>query len=296
MKTICIFLLATYSLSAQSFLIPGKQWVYEYNYYASGIGLIDQSIETITVGADTLINNLTYTTLTATENGVCAYFSTTEYLREEGSEVYRLSMDRSTEFLLFDFDETVGYDIFYEPDEPGEIDTAHAVIDSFGFELTYDGTPVEVQYMHIINNQSFGDDQEFKVNRHAGFLQYGLLFPAFGTGFCDFDEGIGYLRCLITAGDTIHFTSFDCFESSIINGVEGSINEEVIIFPNPSTDIVFIPDGYEITKIMDMHGRNQAIKRNSDNIDISGFSGGMYFVLLKGAMNNGMVVKRVIKL
>jgi len=194
---------------AQNMLTTGNQWIYEYTVYDILPNPVSQTIETITVENDTLINGLTYSKLTATRLAPCGVFYRTEFLREDTGKIFRLSHDNSQEFLMINFDETVGYEILYE-NGISQIDTGIAIIDSFGIENSHDGIEHEVQYLRILNNQTFDDDAVFKVYKNIGFVQGGLLFPYLGIGLCDVMEGI-QLRCHISGPDTIHFTEFDCY-------------------------------------------------------------------------------------
>jgi hypothetical protein len=60
----------------QHFLEPGITWIYAYNEYEylPGPVIVKQSIETITVGNDTLINGLYYFELTITKSEPCSVF------------------------------------------------------------------------------------------------------------------------------------------------------------------------------------------------------------------------------
>jgi len=263
---------------SQNILVPGHQWIYEYNVYEPGIGLYSQSIESISVGADTLINGVTYTRLIATKIPPCSMFDTIEYVREEGSRLYRLSQNHQHEYLVIDFEETIGYELHFEDIYPeGQIDTAYAIVDSFGLEYIYDGTPVETQYLHIVNNQSFGDETVYKVFRDLGFIQYGILFPNLGSGLCDFYIGIA-LRCVISGTDTLHFTEFDCHESSLINGTTQPEKESVNLFPNPTSDFIFVPVGYTFLDIVGITGVMHKASQTDTQVNISHLPPGLYVV------------------
>ncbi len=193
-----------------SFLQEGNQWIYEYTEVIVP-SLYDQTIETITVIGDTLINSYTYAILYATEPSPCGINGTYEYLREDGDKIYRLNRAKNQEYLMIDFAETDSYIMYFENGNMGnDIDTATVMIDSFGIDVLPDGKAIEVQYSHIINNQSYDDETVYKVYKNIGFVQPGLLFPDLGTGLCDPYPGTHVeLRCHIS-DDTLHFTQLDC--------------------------------------------------------------------------------------
>lgn len=284
------------SMQSQGLLQMGHQIVYEYNTYEMGLPdpWVNQTIETITVEGDTLINNLTYSKIVSTKSHPCGIFDTIEYLRAEGEKIFRLSRDRQQEFLMIDFGENIGYELLYESSE-GDVDTGYVTVDSFGVELLADGTHMDVQYMKILNNQSYDDEVEYKVYRDIGFVQYGLLFPDLGTGLCDIFQSV-QLRCSISNLDTIHFTPYDCFELSISNGVLDVESISLDLYPNPTSESVIIPDGYRLVDIVNLKGQIFKLTTFEDEIDISAFTPGIYVARL--ASNNGTDIyfSKIVKL
>lgn len=280
-------------VNGQNFLQTGKQWIYEYNVYDAGI--MTQSMDTIFVGSDTLINNVSYKKLTVTQIAPCALNNNHEYLREEDGRIYRLASDLETELLMMDLYETVNYELRFESPMTGVIETGIALIDSFGVEQAYDGSEMEVQYMRILNNQSFDDDAVFKLYRDVGFVHYGLLFPFLGTGLCDFPHWVSF-RCLITGQDTLHFSMFDCYESSIgIISSQDISEEEGILYPNPTFDYVTIPEDLEIKRIVNSNGQSQPVIFAGQAIDLSSFPAGIYIFELTTAEGIQTRVAKVVK-
>ena len=284
------------SLQSQGLLQMGHQIVYEYNIYEIGLPdpWVSQSIETITVGGDTLINNLMYSKIITTLPPPCGIFDTLEFLRAEGNKIFRLSRDRQQEFLMIDFDESVGYELLYEESE-GDVDTGYVTIDSFGVEILADGTTMDVQYMRIFNNQSFDDDAVYKVYRDIGFVQYGLLFPNLGTGLCDIYEGV-QIRCSVNNLDTIHFTPYDCYELSFPNGVLDIDYLSLDLFPNPTSGEVILPDGFTLLDISNLNGQIFVPDQSGNGIDISTFAPGLYFFRLAGLNGTSIYLSRMLKL
>ena len=284
------------SLQSQGLLHMGHQIVYEYNIYETGLPdpWVSQTIETITVGDDTLINNLTYSKIITTLPPPCGIFDTVEFLRAEGSKIFRLSRDRQQEFLMIDFDESIGYELLYEESE-SDVDTGYVTIDSFGVEILADGTAMDVQYMRIFNNQSFDDDAVYKVYRDIGFVQYGLLFPNLGTGLCDIYEDV-QLRCSVNSFDTIHFTPFDCYELSIPNGVLDIEYLTLDLFPNPTSGAVIIPDGFTLLNISNLNGQIFVPDQLGNGIDMNTFAPGLYFLRLIALNGTSIYLSRILKL
>lgn len=284
------------SIHGQGLLQPGHQLVYEYNVYETGLPdpWVSQTIETITVENDTFINNHIYSKVVSTKPSPCGYFRNTEYLRSEGNKIFRLSLDHLQEFLIIDFDETLGYTLLYESSE-GNIDTGQVVVDSFGVEVMPDGKVVDVQYMRIFNNQSFDDNAAYKVYRDIGFVQYGLLFPDLGTGLCDIYEGV-QLRCSINGLDTVHFTSFDCFDLSFPNGIKEVAPIRIELFPNPTSGWVNIPNDFQLVDIFNMQGKTLNTVQSGNGVDISDMSPGIYFIQLRASTTNEIYWSRIIKI
>jgi len=291
-KVLILLLIAHLSpVVSQNMLQQGNQWIFEYNEGIFGLG---QTIENITVGDDTLINQKNYSRLTATRTFPCEIFASIEFLREEGNKIFRLSRDHQQEFLMIDFDETVGYEMLYQPWND-DIDTGIVVIDSFGIEFAADNTPIEVQYMKIINNQSFDDEQPYKVYRDIGFLFPGFLFPDLGTGLCDPFDWV-WPRCHISDQDTIHFTEFDCYESSIIDGTHDVKVHDVKLYPNPSSDRVVIPSGLIFMDMTSIDG--QVIKPYIDEgtVYLAGLPSGLYILRFVSSGGKEIYVGGVVKI
>lgn len=281
--------------SAQNMLQQGNQWIFEDQIWSFLHGYnIDTTIETITVTGDTMINDKTYARLTLSRHPPCWNVTNPEYLRSEGSKIYRLSRDHSQEFLMIDYEETTGYEMLYDT-YSGVIDTGRVLIDSFGIEYTFDGIPLDVQYMKIINNQSFDDSATYKVYKDIGFLYSSILFPNLGTGLCDFTDNI-FFRCAVIGLDTFHFTQYDCFELPIIDATKDITITEVNLQPNPAIDIVMIPDGYQLTGVYDLQGTYALPYHDDKTIDISYLASGMYIFQFIGPDGKRAFYGKVIKL
>jgi hypothetical protein len=285
-------------LPAQNMLEEGTQWIFEYRSYVFGLPIYTETIESITVGGDTIINSKQYKKLTATQDAPCLTFRKKEYLREEGNKIYRLNQSDSTEFTMIDFDDTLGYEMPYNgfgsPD-----DTAFTIIDSFGVEMAFDGTPFNVQYMRIMNNGTVKDDALYKVFEKIGFYgnhhiyESGLLFPTIGAGLCDVQESAA-LRCHIQGQDTVRFTEFDCFESSIPNAVWENGISAIYLSPNPTTGHVEIPYDLKVERIFNLEGTEQKFTSRESSVSLEHAEPGIYILILtnhSGTTFFGRIVK-----
>jgi hypothetical protein len=206
---------------------------------------------------------------------------------------YRLSEDHTQEFLMIDFDETAGYEMLFD-NLGGGIDTAEAIIDSFGVELAKDGTPMDVQYMRIHNNQSFDDDTEYKVYRNVGFVQYGLLFPDLGTGLCDVMVGIE-LRCYVDGQDTVHFTEFGCNEITLMNATHDAALSSIQLSTNPALDEIYLPGGYDLNVVYTIQGQQIVARQTGNTVYTGSWPAGVYVLWLTSSDQKEVRVGRIIK-
>lgn len=281
---------------SQSLLDIGNQWIYEYNTHAWGIGINTQTIETITVTKDTLVNNQIYRQLIATKEDPCGIFSAMEYLREVDGRIYRLSKDYTQEFLMIDYGETVSYDLPFEsPWIGGDLQIGNVIIDSFGIEQLPDGTVIPTQYMRILNNRSFDDEAQYKVIEQVGFVQYGLLFPNVNTGLCDVLEGI-QLRCHVAGQDTTYFTEFDCSESSIPNATKDNDADRAMVYPNPTHNAITLPADYQLISIMNLQGQTQSFSQHENHVQLETVPQGMYLVKMMNRLNGDGLLAQILKL
>lgn len=275
-------------------LQEGNQWVYEIDVWSwVHFAYIDTTIETITIGTDTFINGLEYSKVITSRVPACLNASSTEYLRENGNEIYHWHAGLQQELLMIDFDETIGYELIYNGYD--DIDTGMVIIDSFGIEVVADGTPLEVQYMRIINNQSYDDYTIFKVYKNIGFIEPGLLFPDVGTGLCDAGNGL-HFRCHISGQDTIHFTNFDCFELPVINGTIDPSVGLCSINPNPAMEYFFIPEGLKFKDLVNFNGQVMKVEVDMDKIQLSELSSGYYIARFHSADGGALYIGRIVKI
>jgi len=279
---------------SQNFLEIGNQWLFETKEFI-GPGVINyQKIDSITITKDTIINNKSYFKLEATVKELCWVFLEEEYLREEENKIYRLSRDKSSEYLMIDFEETDSYQIQAESIS-GDIN-GEAIIDSFGITLFPSGQEIETQYLRIINNESFDDDQPYKVHHKIGFSNPGILYPNVGTGLCDNFFSYQEFKCFISEGDTIQLTERDCFEFEILEATNDLALEQIDLHPNPSRDFVVIPESMEVQYLQNVHGQKQPLDFVDNKLSLELFHAGTYIVLLKNTLDDSMVLSKIVKI
>ncbi|MEG0948526.1 MAG: carboxypeptidase regulatory-like domain-containing protein [Bacteroidales bacterium] len=82
---------------------------------------------------------------------------------------------------------------------------------------------------------------------------------------------------------------------TIGNGAEAILAEEdVLIYPNPSTDYIKVKGDYSSLKIMDMNGRLvRQIDNKSDQIDVRGLSEGIYMIVITNATSQTVKIEKL---
>ena len=273
----------------------GNKWIYDYRDYSILNGSYTEKFDSIEIVSDTLINDLIYYKLLASQQSPCGIFTSVEYLREEGDKIYRLSNNLIDENLMMDFTSQISYDMTYESSWfNSEVQTT-VVNDSIGSEVLSSGEQINLTYQRIINNSSFDDNAIYKLSKDIGYLEYGLLFPDIGTGLCDVYQNIN-LRCKISENDTIRLTHLDCYETSIISSTIDVIEEKPIIYPNPTHGTVKIEGNYKILSIKNSSGIRMKYTDHKNEIDLSDFPKGIYFVALKRNYENRINTYRIVKM
>ncbi len=283
-----------FNAASQNMLDIGNQWIFELN---TSIGPDEylQSMEQIEVTRDTLINGTTYKIVESTERHPCDIFSYYEILREDGPHVYRYYPEAQADIQFIDFEEMFNFEFLYNSPASGQTELAIALIDSFGVETTADGTSINTQYLRIINNMSYDDETKYTIYKGVGYYPLGILFPDLGTGLCDVNQWVE-LRCFVSDQDTIHFKSFDCFESSIQSKTINHYPPELSLQPNPTSQFLDLPLGYEVLNIYDMNGKKQLIAQNGDQLECQSLLEGIYFLMLQNKETDIIYKARFVKI
>jgi hypothetical protein len=262
---------------AQSFLEEGNVWFYEYNQYNPNI----QTIDSIIISGDTLINEKLYKVLKSTTKAPCGTFGLFEFLREAEGKVFKFDQKLDKETLLIDFAETLTYKINYFSQASGKDEFGVAHVQGFDELRLADDSLVNVQYLHIENNQSYDDTTRYSVVENVGFFgQSGVLFPYLGEGLCDVSQGIK-LRCHVRGQDTLKFETNDCFKNDFISHTNDSTLPAVSLYPNPATNHVSIPEGYQVLNLISIEGLSVPFTFTSSGLQILKPSIGLHVVLLE---------------
>lgn len=278
---------------AQDFLQLGNQWIFEHKKYIGQGNYQHLKYDSITITTDTLINGLSYFKLEATNKDLCDIFDFVEYLREDGSRIYRLSDDHSTDYLMIDFLEQDSFKIRTEL--YSEIITSTILIDSIRTTLFPSGHKLETRFLRILNSQSYEENTVYSLHDRIGYLDPGLLFPDIGTGLCDPFFEFMEAKCFISDQDTIRFTETPCFSSDIIDTVESPPKDIPQLFPNPTKGIVIIPKDYTLLSISNFSGTRFSWKNNNPGVDISHLVPGYYILYFKKKNANGFVTSIILK-
>ena len=273
----------------------GNKWIYDYRDYSIGNGTYTEKFDSIEIVSDTMINGLIYFKLLASQQSPCGIFTSIEYLREEDDKIYRLSNNLIDENLMMDFTSQISYDMTYEASWfNSEVQTT-VLNDSIGVEILPSGEQISLTYQRIINNASFGDNAIYKLSRDIGYIEYGLLFPDIGTGLCDVDQSIN-LRCKISESDTIRLTELDCYETSIISSTTDVFEREPIIYPNPAHETVKIEGNYKVLSIQNSSGALMKFTDLRNEIDLSDFPNGVYFIKMERNYDKILYTTKIIKM
>lgn len=283
---IFLFVGNTFSALTQDFLTLGNEWIFEYNEYIGSSAYL-QSIESIKVTKDTIIGGLQYQKLESTRTAPCAIFRKVEFLRAENGKIYRRNEDLAGELMMIDFDATDSYEMLHEIAYGDQIIETTVLKDSIGIEILDSGDTLDIQYLRIENNQSYGDDPTYKLSRRIGFLGLrSLLFPDIGTGLCDTPQW-AQMRCHINGQDTLHFfKDVDCSEIYIVNSTNQINDSDIKVFPNPAKDHVVISSEEAVIKSFQIYNVNGLLVvekeldqlTNRIEINASDWNKGIYYI------------------
>jgi hypothetical protein len=148
--------------------------------------------------------------------------------------------------------------------------------DVFGFECELSGSSItetdpyaDCNYLWICNNADIESNTSLQTN--VTVSEYGIY------EFILISHYVNMYSC--TDADTVKIN----FRDPIYQGVENEISEVLKIFPNPAGDYISILSDKIINsvQIFDINGKLlKSVSDSFEDIDISGFEQGMYFVLI----------------
>jgi hypothetical protein len=273
----------------------GSKWIIENRDYSIGNGNYFEKFDSIVVVSDTIINELIYKKLKASQDHPCGIYTKVEYLREKNNKVYRLRKNLINEDLMIDFTNQNSYLMNYAAAAFNKQILTTVVNDAKVNEILPSGRQLELRYQRILNNSSFGDNMVYKLSKTIGYIDVGLLFPNIGTGLCDVRQ-VMKLRCKMDGSDTTRLTNLDCYQSSLISSLNDLDESEVLLYPNPTSDIFKFNEGVEITSIYNLSGSKMDYVKNNNQVDISALPKGIYFVTTKSSKHGKMNTSKVVKL
>lgn len=146
----------------------GDQWVYELRTY-SPPALLSQENYIVEIVKDSVINAQSYLVVEAARPLICGILKSREYIRQEGSQIYRLSYDLSEEHLMIDFDAQDNYEIVSDLG-PNRRITCQAIVQENSSTTFISGQTVRTQHLHLLNNMSYSDETEYRAHEGIGFF------------------------------------------------------------------------------------------------------------------------------
>jgi len=272
----------------------GNKWIYDTRDYSVGGGFYEESIDSMVIVGDTLIDGKMYFELWAGFNDPCNYIQN-GFLREEDDKVFLYEPTINQENMMVDMAATEPYEISFYSHLFDSIINSTIIVDSTGIEVMPNGKELDLIYHRIVNEVSYGEAVH-KYSREIGYISYSNLYPHLGTGvFCDGSDELNF-RCFISGVDTINVTERGCYESSInVHTLDVDI-EEIILRPNPIRGEIILPGDYDEVFIYDTYGSKYKSDIQNGVIDISNFPKGLYYIILKKEGYKRVVKSKVIKI
>jgi hypothetical protein len=271
----------------------GATWHYGYG---EGMEARSAGYEKLEVIDDTVINSIDYRIIKRSRvysNEVMQELDDL-FLRydSENDQVYRY-ID-SEESLLYDFSADKGDTIIVKAISfMGDISFCRLVVDSIKVEVFSDSIHRRVQYCRETQNPRF----MFGGKIIEGIGSEVFLFPVDGL-MCDAGCADD-LRCYQDSKITLTNPYIECEE--LVTNLESNktISEEIIIFPNPTNDELFVGNlgSKDIVRLelLDKEGKLCFFSKNSETIDLKSFSDGVYIVKVI-LSDQSMVVRKIIKI
>jgi len=228
--------------------------------------------------------------------------SLTKYVATIGDQVYYFVENEFV--LLFDFGAQAGDTIHSSVEEfglslgcgadfsEGVIEFSY-VVDSVGLQ-TIGGEQLRVLHVHSIY-QAPEPDWVFwePIVERIGPMSFGAFWWGHGEG-CILESG--YLRCY--ADHEINWRSPYFYNDNLPCDYISSSTEiqssSYILHPNPATTHVYLPEGAEQVKLLDVTGQRLLIENSGNGIDVSPYPSGMYFIRFK--VDGGLKVSSFVKM
>ena len=284
-----LILLSSINVFGQAWAPTGAKWWYKS--FDLSYGTYFSSIESI---GDTIIQGKNCKVIQPNGIGGCTYGSQISpiLIYSDTNQVFYFSQNLNQFCLLYDFGKLPGDTMYILTDfgYPGP-DSVGFEIDSIGF-VTINTSILRVQYVTFVyNNQSSWFGISGKIIEKLGHSSF--LFPI-TMGSCDASWTEGGILCYSDSSIEYHDPNLTSGFCNTIGIKEVVKSKTISICPFPTQDIINIEiDKNLISTILlyDIFGRLIVSKSNSNFIDISGLSQGIYILEITDKMNGETKIK-----
>jgi len=278
-----IFLFSQIAVFSQNWFSQDDHWVYDSS------GFLYKATTDITVGSDTLLLGkeakiLDFFILDADDIDLVEAQRYQKIAYEEEGKVYIYSNATGNFELNYDFNLIPGESIFYDVSTiiPSCEYTFEYKLDSLSTVVVNSETLV-VQHFSVYDQ--FGSSGYKKIIEKIGCAE-GFEIASNHIIYCIQDAAASYL-CSFNDSNELVPESLESYCSQVISSVvEQDIS--VHLFPNPTNGIMLIESEIEFQSIevMDMHGSQLLQFTQSDHIDVSSLSSGIYFLTINTNTNS----------
>lgn len=227
--------------------------------------------------------------------------SKTVYAMKDGESFYveddkMYFWDRYYEeyIMYYDWNETDSYEIKYYDMFRESEEVAIVYIDSISYKH-FGNDSIKVQHVRIENNGTLEDADLYEiVYEGIGAGNFEIKFML-GCGLCDpYLWWTTELRCFINDTRTYSFVPYDCDSTWTVVDVIDAIQEDLVLFPNPTTSKVSIEGlDYDVDyELYNMQG--QLVKKDRTNgLSFAIETSGMYIV--RFMVDNQWVQRKVVR-
>ncbi len=195
--------------------------------------------------------------------------------------------------MYYDWNETDSYEIKFYDSPASREGVATVYIDSISYKH-FGNDSIKVQYVRVENNGTYEDGDLYEI-----------VYEGIGAGNYEIKLTLGQslwdpwifpreLRCFINDTRIYSFVPYDCDSTWTIVGVDDAIQEDLILYPNPTTSQVTIKGlDYDVDyELYNMQG--QLVKKDrTKGLSFTIETSGMYIV--RFMIDNQWVQRKVLK-
>ena len=284
---------------AQIWVQPNAIWHYDYWTIGSkGFVKIEHVGDSLIQNKTTMVLQSTWFDFQVNEFGTWFLsgieIGDTNYVYAEGDTIFYLQNNQF--YKLFDFSKGIGDSYYIGTTDGGEFcnttstaEVSNVGIDNLGYQfLTLSSPPTSDLRMEYGNyNSRFGG---------GGFLFPQRYYNCDSMAIIDFP--IYTFKCFQDDGLFFNPSGEDCEYMLTHLGLEGLKEENGGIYPNPTNNLLYFSDNFDIIEINIMDTKGNLIfkenKKFAKSLDVSFLNTGMYFLIIKGA-NNENIKYRFVK-